>query len=137
MKEELILLACEEIVELIFGPVATEEIINLPLSNNTVDRRIVKMSKNIKHNINKILHIAEKFSFQLGETTDMSGKSQLIFFTRFVVETQTIHQLLFCWELDMMTIATTTTGSVIFDTVSCYSRDNLFGTTAYQAALMV
>jgi hypothetical protein len=136
MKEELILLACEELVEVIFGPVATEEIINLPLSNNTVGRRIVKMSKNIKHNINNILHIAEKFSLQLGETTDMSGKSQLIFFTRFVVETQTIHQLLFCWELDMMTI-TTTTGSDIFDTVSCYSRDNLFGTTAYQAALMV
>jgi hypothetical protein len=46
---------------------------------------------------------------QLDETTDVSGKSQLISSERFVVETQIIPPLSFCRELE----TTTTTGSDI------------------------
>jgi hypothetical protein len=57
-EEELNLPVCKEIVKVIFGP----------LSKNTVDRRIIKMPEDIKHNINERLHTGEKFSLRLDGT---------------------------------------------------------------------
>jgi hypothetical protein len=42
--EELILPACKEIVEVIICSESAEEISNVPLSNDTVHRRITEMS---------------------------------------------------------------------------------------------
>jgi hypothetical protein len=47
IREELILRACKEIFEVIFGSEAVEEISKVPLSN----RRITEMSTDIENNV--------------------------------------------------------------------------------------
>jgi hypothetical protein len=49
--EELILPACKEIIEVILGSEAAEEISKVPLSNDTVHRRITEMSTDIENNV--------------------------------------------------------------------------------------
>jgi hypothetical protein len=70
----LILQACKEIVEVILGSEAAEEISKEPLSNDTVHRRITEMSTDIENNVLSKLQSNKKFSFQLDESTDVSGK---------------------------------------------------------------
>jgi hypothetical protein len=62
----------------------------------------MEISEDIKH-VNQKLHTVEKFSLKLHETTDASGKSQLISSARFMVETHIIQQLSFCQELETAT----------------------------------
>ncbi|KAL4104473.1 hypothetical protein QTP88_019771 [Uroleucon formosanum] len=93
--EELILPACKEIVDVMFGKEAAEQISNIPLSNDTVHRRIITMSEDIVKNVNEILQKNKEFALQLDESTDVSGKSKLISFIRFVewekIEESKIH----------------------------------------------
>lgn len=117
--EELILPACKEIVDVMFGKEAAEQISNIPLSNDTVRRRIITMSEDIVKNVNEILQKDKEFALQLDESTDVSGKSQLISFIRFVNEEKIIEQFLFCRELQ-----TTTTGVDIFNAVDNYFEEN-------------
>lgn len=68
-----------------FGKVAAEQILNIPLSYDTVRRRILTISEDIVKNVNEIILQKDKeFALQLDESTDVSGKSQLIYFIRFV-----------------------------------------------------
>lgn len=64
--EEVNLPVCKKIFKLIFGPAVVEEIVKEPLSKNMVNRRIIEMSEDIKHN--ERLHTGEKFSLQLDGT---------------------------------------------------------------------
>lgn len=112
--EELILPAAKIIVKVMFGDAAEEEISKIPLSNNTVSRRIKEMSHDIEMNVNNKLGDTV-FALQLDESTDASGKCQLISFVRFENNLDIIEQFLFCQELK-----TTTTGKDIFDCVHNY-----------------
>lgn len=47
IREQLILPVCKEIVDIMFGKKAAEQILNIPLSNDTVCRRILTISENI------------------------------------------------------------------------------------------
>jgi hypothetical protein len=50
------------------------------------------MTESIEHKINEKFHILDKFCLQLDETTDVSGKMELISFARFVVQAHIIRQ---------------------------------------------
>jgi hypothetical protein len=63
--EKLTLPACKEILEVIFGSEAAEEISKLPLPNDTVHRRITEMSKDIENNVLGKLEANKNFAFQL------------------------------------------------------------------------
>ncbi|XP_008185178.1 zinc finger BED domain-containing protein 5-like [Acyrthosiphon pisum] len=102
-----------------FGKEAAEQISNIQLSNDTVRRRIITMSEDIVKNVNEILQKDKEFALQLDESTDVSGKSQLISFIRFVNEEKIIEQFLLCRELQ-----TTTTGVDIFNAVDNYFEEN-------------
>jgi len=45
--KQLILLACREIVKIFYGIEAEQEILKIPLSDNTISRRINDMSEDI------------------------------------------------------------------------------------------
>ena len=51
LGESLILPACKKIVKRMLGNEAAKEISKVPLSNNTVHRRILEMSPNIEKTI--------------------------------------------------------------------------------------
>jgi hypothetical protein len=94
--KKIILPACKEIVEVILGSEAAEEISKVPLSNDTVHRRVAEMSTDTENNVLGKLQTNTNFCFQLDEITNVSGKAQLISFVRFVEGPEIIEQLLFC-----------------------------------------
>lgn len=115
VAETLILPACKIIVEEMLGPGAVKEIAQVPLSNNTISRRIDDMSADIEKSVLEKLHISGKFALQLDESTDISGHAQLLANVRFVDGDSIRENFLFCKELPERT-----TGEEIFRVVSEY-----------------
>jgi hypothetical protein len=77
LAEEIILPACRKIVKTMIGGAADIEILKIPLSNDTMHRRIQHLSENVELNVSKNLQNSY-FAIQIDETTDITGNSQLI-----------------------------------------------------------
>nr|CAB3267858.1 zinc finger BED domain-containing protein 5-like [Phallusia mammillata] len=94
----------------------------IPLSNNTVKRRIALMSEDIKDQvINEIkdMSVFGLFAIQLDESVDVSSVSQLMVFVRYAVSTSIKEELLFCSALD-----TTTKASDVMEKVNHFFTKN-------------
>ncbi|GFX57302.1 SCAN domain-containing protein 3 [Trichonephila clavipes] len=117
LAEEIILPACRKIVKTMIGGSADIDICKIPLSNDTIHRRIKDMSENIEQNTAKTL-ANSNFALQVDETTDITGNAQLIAFIRFIHENDIINQLLCCRELPDFT-----TGKHIFQVISSYLEE--------------
>ncbi|GFU72571.1 DUF4371 domain-containing protein [Trichonephila clavipes] len=89
LAEEIILPACHKIVKTLIGGSADIDICRIPLSNDTIHRRIKDMSENIEQNTAKTL-ANSNFALQVDETTDITGNAQLIAFVRFMHENDTL-----------------------------------------------
>jgi len=76
LAESIILPACRKIVKTILGDTTEQEIRNIPLSNNTIQRRIVDLSVNIEESVQTKLQNTLEFALQVDESTDISGKPQ-------------------------------------------------------------
>lgn len=113
--ESTILPACCEIVKILFGEDFEKEVRKIPLSNNTVQRRIEDMSNDVEFHVNEKLKAAELFALQLDESTDVTGKPQVMTFVRFICDNELIEQFLFCKDLPE-----TTRGQDIFNLVNNY-----------------
>lgn len=107
--ETLIKPACMEIVRLMLGPNEVKEVNKVSLSADTVKRRIHDMSGDILGTLIRKLLLAENFSLQIDETTDIKNKAQLIAIIRFVDEDFIKEHYLFCKE-----VPERTTGEEIF-----------------------
>ena len=66
------------------GNKAEEEIKKIPLSNNTVCRRISDMSADIENTVITSVKKRKIFATQVDESTDIGGKAQLLAFIRYV-----------------------------------------------------
>ncbi|GFW12759.1 SCAN domain-containing protein 3 [Trichonephila clavipes] len=117
LAAEIILPACRKIVKTMFGGSADIDICKIPLSNDTIHRRIKDMSENIEQNTAKTL-ANSNFALQVDETTDITGNAQLIAFVRFIHENDIINQFLCCRELPDFT-----TGKHIFQVISSYLEE--------------
>ena len=82
--ENVIFPACSAIVKTMFGPEAEEKIRQIPLSNDTIRRRICDMSTDIQVTVISSVKQSKMFTMQVDESADISGKAQLIAFIRFV-----------------------------------------------------
>jgi len=98
-----------------FGEDFEKEVRKILLSNNTVQRRIEDMSKDIEFQVNEKLKAAELFALQLDESTDLTGKPQIVTFVKFIYDNELIKQFLFFKDLPE-----TTRGQDIFNLVSNY-----------------
>jgi len=115
VAEKLIMPACIAIVKTMLGSDAADEIKKVPVSDNTISRRIDDMSTDIESNLTDRVKSAGMFALQADESTDVSGKAQLLLFIRFVDEGKIVENFFCCKEL-----TTTTTGQNIFDCVNTY-----------------
>ncbi|XP_060124933.1 zinc finger BED domain-containing protein 5-like [Zootoca vivipara] len=115
VAETLILPACKAIVEEMLGPEAAKEIAKVPLSDNTISRRINDMSADIESVVMEKIRISEKFALQLDESTDISGHAQLLANVRFVDGDAIRENFFFCKALPEKT-----TGEEIFRVTSEY-----------------
>ena len=107
--ETLLKPACLEIVRLMLGSKEVKEVSKVPLSADTIKRRIDDMSNDMLETLIKKLKTSPKFSIQIDETTDINKKAQLLSVVRFVDGNSISEEYLFCKELPERT-----TGEEIF-----------------------
>ena len=105
--ETLIKPCATEMARIVLGPESEKKLKQIPLSNDTVNRRIAKLSANIKEQVISELKNSPfgMFSIQLDETTDVASCSQLLVFCRYFTESDMKDNMLFCSALESTTKA--------------------------------
>ncbi len=66
------------------GEEAANKIKSIPLSNDTVSRRIKDISFDVKSQLTERLRSCEQFALQLDECTDVSSAAQLLVYVRYL-----------------------------------------------------
>ncbi|XP_025425345.1 zinc finger BED domain-containing protein 5-like [Sipha flava] len=110
--------ACRIMVKTMLGVEAEKEIIKIPLDDSTISRRIINISEDIEEQVIEVIKSGELFALQVDESTDISGKAQLMAFIRFIVNSKIVSQFCCCKEL-----SGTTTGRDVFDVINKYFKN--------------
>ncbi|CAH2008316.1 unnamed protein product [Acanthoscelides obtectus] len=111
--EKLILPAVEEVKTVLHKP-ASDIIKRIPLSNNTVERRIDEMSSDIESFLCNCLQTTH-FSIQLDESTLPDIAALLLAYARFIMNQEIYEEVLFA-----RTLITDTKGESIFHVLKDY-----------------
>ncbi|KFM67243.1 SCAN domain-containing protein 3, partial [Stegodyphus mimosarum] len=109
--EDLILPAVKEVITTVLHKPATDIIRKIPLSNNSVQRRIDEMAENIEESLCNYLQTCQ-FSIQLDESTLPTNEALLLSYVRFIKDEKICQEMLFATNLE-----TDTKGETIFDTL--------------------
>lgn len=117
--ENLIIPSAIEIVSCMFGEKQANKIKSIPLSNDTVSRRINDMSYDTKEQLVRAIRGSPCFGIQLDESTDVAGLAQLIVFVRGIFQEKVFEDLLFCKPLK-----TSTKGIDIFNLLDSFFSEN-------------
>jgi hypothetical protein len=117
--ETLILPAAEDIVKTMFGEKLSKDIHLIPLSDDTVTRRINDMAKNIESELINRIKESLFYSLQIDETTDVSNNGQLICYVRYEINNDIHEDMLFSKILP-----TRSTGEQIFKALNEYMQEH-------------
>lgn len=109
--EEIIFPAIKEVITTVLYKPAADIIRKIPLSNNSVQRRIDEMAENIEGSLCDHLR-ASQFSIQLDESTLPTNEALLLSYVRFIKDEKICEELLFARNLK-----TDTKGETIFNTL--------------------
>ena len=99
IAEKLILPAAVDMCEAMLGTEAANNLKSVPLSNDTVRRRIDDLSAEILSQLLDRLRSSDHFSIQLDESTDIASAAQLIALVRYPWEGAILEDFLFCKEV--------------------------------------
>ena len=99
IAEELILPAAVDMCEAMLGTEAANKLKSVPLSNDTVRRRIDDLSADILSQLLDRLRSSDHFSVQLDESTDIASAAQLIALVCYPWEGAILEDFLFCKEV--------------------------------------
>jgi hypothetical protein len=84
--------------EVVLGKECSQKLKAIPLSDNTVSRRIADMSEDVRCQlITRLQHV--KFAIQLDESTDIANAAQLLVYVRYCWEGEVLEDFLFCKSL--------------------------------------
>lgn len=106
-------------VEVMIGLDAAKELDKIPLSDNTIKRRIDDMSEDIESVLTEKLCQNGKFALQIDDSTDASGLCQLIANVRYFDDDGATENFLFCKVLENHA-----TGDEIFRVTDEYLREH-------------
>ena len=95
----LILPAVKEVIKTVLHKSPEQVIKSIPLSDNSVQRRVDKMTENVEETLNKMLMTTE-FSLQLVESTLPGNESLLLAYVRFIKGGSLCQELLFARLLE-------------------------------------
>ncbi|CAH2000968.1 unnamed protein product [Acanthoscelides obtectus] len=112
--EKLIFPAVEEVLKTVLRKPTFDIIKRIPLSNNTVERRIDEMSSDIESFLCNYLQTTH-FSIQLDESTLPDNAALLLAYVRFIMNQEIDEELLF-----VRTLITDTKGESIFHVLKDY-----------------
>ncbi|XP_075162700.1 zinc finger BED domain-containing protein 5-like [Haematobia irritans] len=98
---------------------AVRQLSKIPLSNNTVKRRIDEMASDVKSQLIQHIKDSPLIALQCDETTDVSCSCQLLFYCRYIKEDSICEELLFSKPL-----TTTSKGEDIFKALSDFLDAN-------------
>ena len=101
------------IVKLVVGETCAKIILQIPLSDDTVERRIEQMSLDVEQQVINELKSSLFFAFQVDESADVALCSQLLVFVRYIHEHDIKNEFLFCTPSK-----TTTRSADVFETIS-------------------
>lgn len=118
IAETLIKPCTFELVKCMLDEKSAKQISVVPLSNDTVARRIKDLAENVKTELISRLK-CRKFALQMDESTDVAGLAVLLVFVRYQYEHSIEEDLLLCKALE-----TNTTGEEIFKLVNSYLNQN-------------
>ena len=119
--EELIMPCAKEMVSLMIGEYMVSKLGIIPLSNNTVHRRICDMSEDITAQNIAAIKESPWHAIQLDESTDIASCEQLIVWVRFIKDGDFVDEPLLCKSLE-----TTTKGEDIFTKIDAfYNKEGL------------
>ncbi len=96
------------------GEKANSELSKVPVSNNTISRRVDDLSNNTSGILSEILQ-NNNLALQVDESTDINGKAQLLTFVRSENEGEIMEKYFCCKELPE-----TTKGHDVFNILSSY-----------------
>lgn len=115
--EQLILPAVEEVLKTVLHKSPFDILKRIPLSNNTVQRRIDEMSSDIESFLCNYLQTTH-FSIQLDEATLPGNEALLLAYVRFVMNEEIHEELLFA-----KTLETDTKGESTFNVLSDFFKE--------------
>ena len=95
IAEELILPATIDMVSTMIDEATASKLKAIPLSDNTIARRIYDISKDIEEQLNDKIR-AKRFALQMDEATDSNKDCLLIAYVRFIDGEDLREDLLFC-----------------------------------------
>ncbi|XP_066978978.1 SCAN domain-containing protein 3-like [Macrobrachium rosenbergii] len=116
--EELIKPAAVSMAEIMCGTNQADRLKLVPLSNNTIKRRIHELSNDIKDQLISQVKNSGIFAIQVGETTDVASDAQLMVYIRYKGEKEIEEDLLMCSPLE-----TTTKGVDVFRKVDAFFNE--------------
>ena len=117
IAEELILPAVREVLHTVVHKSPDQIIKAIPLSDNSVQRRVDEMAENIEEALCNILATTE-FSLQLDDSTLPGNESLLLAYVRFIKDEKLVQELLFARQLK-----TDTKGESVFHVVENFFKE--------------
>lgn len=115
IAEGLILPAAVDMVREVLDQSAADKLKTIPLSNDTISRRIEEMSDDIQQKTTARIKASSHYSLQMDESTDIASHAILLVYVRHVWEGDLQEQFLCSRDLP-----TTTTAEEMFTTVDLY-----------------
>nr|XP_005998765.1 PREDICTED: protein FAM200B-like [Latimeria chalumnae] len=109
VAKKLIVPVSLDMVRTILDEKSAEKLRSIPLSDNTMSRRICSIAEHLEAKLITWLQSAGDFAIQLDENTDISNCATLLVYVRYVWQDDFMEDLLCC-----LTLPTNTTGAQIF-----------------------
>ncbi|XP_064416286.1 zinc finger BED domain-containing protein 5-like [Latimeria chalumnae] len=117
--EKLLLPAAKDMCTVMIGEKAASQLDMVPLSNDTVSRRIADMAADVKEQLLEGVCQSPCFSIQIDESTDISDAAQLLVYIRYATTAKELkEEFLFCRPLP-----TRTTGEELFKLLNSFVQD--------------